>query len=120
MDEPRWPNVHYEPVDYQSISYFAGPKKKEGPKSLDEVDPKLLETYDKLGIPLHEQEALAGVAVDAVGNAFVGGYVSDNVFKITPGGTVTEIIDALGGTIRVESTLGEGSTFCVSLPRARG
>lgn len=66
MTEPSWAYVHYEPVDYQSISYYSAPKVKEGPKSLDEVDPKLLETYKKLGIPLYEQERLAGVAVDAV------------------------------------------------------
>ena len=66
MTEPSWAYVHYEPVDYQSISYYSAPKVKEGPKTLDEVDPKLLETYKKLGIPLYEQERLAGVAVDAV------------------------------------------------------
>ncbi|GIV02629.1 MAG: Fe-S cluster assembly protein SufB [Fimbriimonadales bacterium] len=66
MAEPTWPNVHYPPVDFQEISYYAAPKKKAGPKSLDEVDPKLLETYEKLGIPLEEQKLLAGVAVDAV------------------------------------------------------
>jgi len=66
MTEPTWAFVQYEPVDYQSISYYSAPKVKEGPKSLDEVDPKLLETYKKLGIPLYEQERLAGVAVDAV------------------------------------------------------
>jgi Fe-S cluster assembly protein SufB len=67
MVEPKWPNVHYPPIDYQAISYFSAPKqKKDGPKSLDEVDPKLLETYEKLGVPLHERAKLAGVAVDAV------------------------------------------------------
>jgi len=67
MKEPTWPNVHYPPIDYQAISYFSAPKqKKGGPKSLDEVDPKLLETYEKLGVPLHERARLAGVAVDAV------------------------------------------------------
>ena len=67
MREPRWPHVHYEPIDYQAISYFSAPKSKDdAPKSLDEVDPKLLETYEKLGIPLHERAILAGVAVDAV------------------------------------------------------
>jgi Fe-S cluster assembly protein SufB len=67
MEEPRWANIHYKPIDYQSIIYFAAPKK--GPKSLDEVDPEILKTYEKLGIPLHEREILAGVsniAVDAV------------------------------------------------------
>ena len=67
MAEPTWPHVHYPPIDYQGSVYYSAPKKKgEGPKSLEEVDPKLLETYDKLGIPLHEQKLLAGVAVDAV------------------------------------------------------
>jgi len=67
MTEPHWAHVKYTPTDYQSISYYSAPKKKEdGPQSLDEVDPKLLETYKKLGIPLHEQAFLAGVAVDAV------------------------------------------------------
>jgi Fe-S cluster assembly protein SufB len=66
MREPKWAHVHHDPIDYQSISYYSAPKKEENPKSLDEVDPKLLETYDKLGIPLEEQKMLAGVAVDAV------------------------------------------------------
>ncbi|MDY7091935.1 MAG: Fe-S cluster assembly protein SufB [Acidobacteriota bacterium] len=67
MTEPEWANVDYEPVDYQAISYYSAPKSAEDrPKSLDEVDPELLETYNKLGIPLKEQEMLAGVAVDAV------------------------------------------------------
>ena len=64
MEEPHWGHLEYEPIDYQSISYFASPKK--GPESLDEVDPKILEAYKKLGIPLEEQKQLAGVAVDAV------------------------------------------------------
>src|SRR5579871_1011108 len=67
MKEPTWANVHYPPIDYQAITYYSAPKqKKDRPKSLDEVDPKLLETYEKLGIPLRERELLAGVAVDAV------------------------------------------------------
>jgi len=67
MTEPTWAHVDFEPIDYQATSYYSAPKSAEdGPKSLDEVDPKLLETYAKLGIPLREQEALAGVAVDAV------------------------------------------------------
>jgi Fe-S cluster assembly protein SufB len=67
MKEPTWPHVHYPPIEYQKSVYYSAPKKKgEGPKSLDEVDPKLLETYEKLGIPLKERERLAGVAVDAV------------------------------------------------------
>ncbi|MCF7849601.1 MAG: Fe-S cluster assembly protein SufB [Kiritimatiellales bacterium] len=68
MTEPTWSNVHYPKIDYQALSYYSAPKQKgDGPKTLDEVDPELLETYEKLGIPLREQEALAGVvAVDAV------------------------------------------------------
>ena len=64
--EPNWASVHHPAIDYQGFSYFSAPKRKGGPKSLEEVDPELLRTYDKLGIPLEEREALAGVAVDAV------------------------------------------------------
>ena len=67
MKEPTWPKVHHEKINYQDIVYYSAPGKKgDGPKSLEEVDPKLLETYEKLGIPLRERERLAGVAVDAV------------------------------------------------------
>ena len=67
MREPEWPRVHYPKIDFQEISYYSAPKRDpNAPKSLEEVDPKLLETYDKLGIPLHERARLAGVAVDAV------------------------------------------------------
>jgi Fe-S cluster assembly protein SufB len=67
MKEPHWAHVRFAPIDYQAISYYSAPKRAgDGPKSLDEVDPKLLETYEKLGVPLHERARLAGVAVDAV------------------------------------------------------
>ncbi len=67
MDTPEWAHVHYPEIDYQDISYYSAPKKKtDGPKSLDEVDPELLKTYEKLGVPLDERGRLAGVAVDAV------------------------------------------------------
>ncbi|MBP6514274.1 MAG: Fe-S cluster assembly protein SufB [Steroidobacteraceae bacterium] len=67
LREPAWAHVSYPKIDFQSISYYSAPRQNtDGPKSLDEVDPKLLETYDKLGIPLHERARLAGVAVDAV------------------------------------------------------
>jgi Fe-S cluster assembly protein SufB len=66
MTEPTWARVHYSKIDYENAYYYAAPKSGAAPKSLDEVDPKLLETYEKLGIPLHEQKLLAGVAVDAV------------------------------------------------------
>ncbi len=67
MRQPNWAKLNIEPIDYQAISYYSAPKSPDdAPKSLDEVDPKLLETYEKLGIPLHERAKLAGVAVDAV------------------------------------------------------
>ena len=67
MEEPDWSMVKHDEIDYQAISYYSAPKSKdEGPKSLDEIDPELLKTYEKLGIPLEEQKMLAGVAVDAV------------------------------------------------------
>ena len=67
MPIPQWAHVHYSPIDFQAISYYSAPRSQnDGPKSLEEVDPKLLETYDKLGIPLEEQKMLSGVAVDAV------------------------------------------------------
>lgn len=67
MTEPNWANVKFDPIDYQAIIYFAAPKSKaDGPKSLDEVDPEILKTFEKLGIPISEQKMLSGVAVDAV------------------------------------------------------
>ena len=66
LEMPHWAHLNIPPIDYQDIIYYAAPKKNEGPKSLDEVDPELLKTFDKLGIPLHEQKHLAGMAVDAV------------------------------------------------------
>ena len=66
MQEPTWPNVKYPPIDYQDISYYSAPKKKPTLKNLDEIDPELLKTYEKLGISLDEQKRLTGVAVDAV------------------------------------------------------
>ena len=68
METPEWAKVDFPPIDYQALSYYSAPKQKiDAPKSLDEIDPELLETYEKLGIPLREQEMLAGVvAVDAV------------------------------------------------------
>ena len=64
--EPKWANIKYGPIDYQNISYYSAPKQKPNLKSLDELDPEIRRTYEKLGIPLEEQKMLAGVAVDAV------------------------------------------------------
>ena len=66
LEMPHWAHLQIPPIDYQDIIYYAAPKRKEGPKSLDEVDPELLKTFDKLGIPLEEQKHLSGMAVDAV------------------------------------------------------
>src|SRR5208283_635343 len=66
MTEPNWAKLALKPIDYQAATYYSAPKQSSGPRSLDEVDPELLRTYEKLGIPLREREALAGVAVDAV------------------------------------------------------
>ena len=66
LEMPRWAHLDIPDIDYQAISYYAAPKKKEGPKSMDEVDPKLIETFNRLGIPLEEQKVLSGMAVDAV------------------------------------------------------
>ena len=74
MESPDWAKIGYPPIDYQDIHYYAAPKKKDGPKSLDEVDPELLRTYEKLGIPIREQAILAGV-VGAEGEAPAEGAV---------------------------------------------
>lgn len=66
LEMPAWPHLNIPQIDYQDIIYYAAPKKKEGPKSLDEIDPELMKTFDKLGIPLHERAQLSGMAVDAV------------------------------------------------------
>ena len=88
MDEPTWAKVHYPKIDFQDLYYYAAPKGSAAPKSLDEVDPKLLETYAKLGIPLKEQEILAGVRkqgekseLDEEGSEYASGKVAvDAVF----------------------------------------
>jgi Fe-S cluster assembly protein SufB len=82
MTMPHWAHLHIPEIDYQSISYYAAPKKKDGPKSLDEVDPELLKTFDKLGIPLHEREVLAGVTTMAV-DAVVDSVSVKTTFKST-------------------------------------
>ncbi|WIY51444.1 Fe-S cluster assembly protein SufB [Devosia sp. YIM 151766] len=82
MDEPSWAKVHYPKIDFQSISYYAAPKAFKGPQSLDEVDPELLRTYEKLGIPLREQAILAGVegAGEPTGSPYSGNVAVDAVF----------------------------------------
>ncbi len=83
MTEPRWPNVSYTPVDYQNIRYYSAPKNVKPLASLDEVDPELLRTYEKLGIPLTEQKRLAGVAVDAIFDSVsVGTTMKEELTKV--------------------------------------
>ncbi|MCB0413576.1 MAG: Fe-S cluster assembly protein SufB [Bdellovibrionales bacterium] len=84
IEEPTWAKVHYDKIDYQDISYFSAPKKKETPESLDELDPELLKTFEKLGIPLNEQKRISGVAVDAVFDS------------VSLGTTHKEILDEVG------------------------
>ncbi|MGH7636359.1 MAG: Fe-S cluster assembly protein SufB, partial [Gemmatimonadaceae bacterium] len=82
MKEPHWPNVHYQPIDYQAASYFSAPKTTKPLGSLDEMDPEIRKTYEKLGIPLHEQKMLAGVAVDAIFDSVsVGTTMRDELAK---------------------------------------
>jgi Fe-S cluster assembly protein SufB len=83
MTEPKWARVHYPPIDYQDLYYYSAPKTAEGPKSLDEVDPELLRTYEKLGIPLREQEILAGVQADPNARRVAVDAVFDSVSVAT-------------------------------------
>jgi Fe-S cluster assembly protein SufB len=83
MTEPKWARVHYPPIDYQDLYYYSAPKSAEGPKSLDEVDPELLRVYEKLGIPLREQELLAGVQPDPNARRVAVDAVFDSVSVAT-------------------------------------
>jgi Fe-S cluster assembly protein SufB len=83
MTEPKWARVHYPPIDYQDLYYYSAPKSAEGPKSLDEVDPELLRVYEKLGIPLREQELLAGVQPDPSARKVAVDAVFDSVSVAT-------------------------------------
>ena len=107
LDEPTWARVNYPKIDFQDLHYYAAPKNQSGPKSLDEVDPELLRVYEKLGIPLREQEILAGVQKDAE-----DGEVSDNVYA---SGRVA--VDAVFDSVSVVTTFKEelakaGVIFC--------
>ena len=104
MQEPKWAHVHYPPINFQDISYYSAPKSQtDGPRSLDEVDPELLRTYEKLGIPLHEQAALAGVVPDP---AAVGTPAGANV-------AVDVVFDSVSIATTFKETLAEaGVIFC--------
>src|SRR6185312_11474851 len=109
LEEPTWARVDYPKIDFQDIHYYAAPKSQSGPRSLDEVDPELLRVYEKLGIPLREQEILAGVQKDEPGDFEEAG---DNVYK---SGRVA--VDAVFDSISVVTTFKEelakaGVIFC--------
>src|SRR3989442_12833198 len=93
MSEPHWPNVKYGPIDYQAISYYAAPKQRPQLDSLEQVDPQLLETFEKLGIPIEERKRLAGVAggavfgLGSVAAAVPGGVKKNRVSFFAPSGT---------------------------------
>jgi len=101
MTEPKWARVNYPAIDYQNIYYYSAPKKKEGPKSLDEIDPEILETYRKLGIPLREQEMLAGVQrpVSEEGSNGYGRVAVDAVFDSVSVATTFQAELAKAGVI---------------------
>ena len=95
LEEPKWPNVKYPKINYQDIIYYSAPKQKAKPESLNEIDPDLIETFNKLGISLDEQKRLTGVAVDATGSVYTTGHFrvtvdfnpSPSVFNLTSAGS---------------------------------
>ena len=114
LEEPTWARVEYPRIDFQDIHYYAAPKGQSGPKSLDEVDPELLRTYEKLGIPLREQEILAGVkkAAPAEGGEELEAG-SDNVYK---SGRVA--VDAVFDSVSVVTTFKEELAKAGVVPQA--
>src|SRR6201995_4969172 len=94
MQEPKWAKVEYGPIDYQDLYYYSAPKKKDGPKSLDEIDPEILKTYEKLGIPLREQKILAGVVEEPV----------DGEAPANGNGTRRVAVDAVFDSVSVATT----------------
>src|ERR1700690_3193537 len=108
MTEPHWAKVHHAPIDYQDLHYYAAPKKKVGPKSLDEVDPELLRTYEKLGIPLKERAILAGVE-----GAGGGGVNGDGFVEGTGQIAVDAVFDSVSVATTFQATLSKaGVIFC--------
>jgi Fe-S cluster assembly protein SufB len=104
MSEPEWARVSYGPIDYQNIYYYAAPKKKDGPKSLDEIDPEILATYDKLGIPLREREALLGIQKPE-GNGQANGSGEDEVEGEGGGNGYRRVaVDAVFDSVSVATT----------------
>src|SRR6476469_7977729 len=100
MSEPTWARVKFGPIDYQDLYYYSAPKKKAGPKSLDEIDPEILKTYEKLGIPLREQKILAGVVEDKLDGA-------DGEARPGNGSTRRVAVDAVFDSVSVATTFQE-------------
>src|SRR6185503_7869030 len=99
MREPTWARVKYGPIDYQDLYYYSAPKKRQGPKSLDEIDPEILKTYEKLGIPLREQKILAGVVEDKGAD---GG--TDGAEPVPGNGYGRVAVDAVFDSVSVATT----------------
>jgi Fe-S cluster assembly protein SufB len=110
MPTPEWAHVHFPPIDFQAISYYSAPRNQgDGPKSLDEVDPELLRTYEKLGIPLHEQEVLAGVVKGSPADAAQGLLGS----SLRPNVAVDAVFDSVSIATTFKGKLAEaGVIFC--------
>jgi len=118
MSVPKWAKAEIDEIDFQDLYYYSSPKDfKEKPKSLDEVDPKLLETYEKLGIPLKEQKVLAGVAVDAVEQLSVGDSVTGTGI---PGGTTISAINTGTKTITLSAAITADQVVGATLVTVRG
>src|ERR1700691_1323632 len=96
MREPQWAKVEYGPIDYQDLYYYSAPKKKDGPKSLDDIDPEILRTYEKLGIPLREREALLGIQKPA--------STDDGEDETREGGERRVAVDAVFDSVSVATT----------------
>src|SRR6204780_2659366 len=100
MREPKWAKVEYGPIDYQDLYYYSAPKQKDGPKSLDDIDPEILRTYEKLGIPLREREALLGIR-KAEGDSSAAGQEQES----ENGGSYGRVaVDAVFDSVSVATT----------------
>ncbi|MBX3708095.1 MAG: Fe-S cluster assembly protein SufB [Pseudomonadales bacterium] len=118
MTPPEWAHVHFPPIDFQAISYYSAPKSQaDGPRSLDEVDPELLRTYAKLGIPLHEQALLAGVVQPSAGAASAGAVAADEALEGDTPARPPVAVDAVFDSVSIATTFKDkladaGVIFC--------
>src|SRR5262249_44533715 len=117
MREPKWAKVEYSPIDYQDIYYYAAPKKKDGPKTLDEIDPEILRTYEKLGIPLREQEILLGVQnLQATGEGEDGGEAESG--SGYGRGAVDAVFDSVSGATTFKAELAKAGVLFMPISEA--